>query len=333
MIGIDVSKDKIDACLVSDKTREQVWHKVFARDEKGIGQLLKATAPDEALVIEPTGRYSHLVAKLAMDQNRTALLAPTRQSKAFRASIQTRAKTDKIDSYGLACFGLSRPLARYPIKPDNVEEIDQLLTARIALVDSRTRLRMQAKELTAAKASLEAVIAELSVQIKQIERKLRQVSKTDPDYAAVKELARAPGIGILTAVSVVSCLCAKRFTDPDQFVAYVGLDISIQQSGKRKGELGLTKQGHAELRRLLYLAAQSNLRCKSSPYKDQYYREREKGLKHTAAACAVARKLARLCWSLHKHGSKYDAARVNRQAVRPASDACAPAAPETPSMS
>ena len=81
----------------------------------------------------------------------------------------------------------------------------------------------------------------------------------------------------------------------------------------------LTKQGDGELRRLLYLAAQANLRSRNSPFKAQYERERAKGLSSTAALaalCAVARKLARLAWSLHKHGSTYDPNRVHQQNQR-----------------
>jgi hypothetical protein len=63
----------------------------------------------------------------------------------------------------------------------------------------------------------------------------------------------------------------------------------------------------------LYLAAQSNLRSKDSPFSAQYEKERAKGLSSTAALCAVARKLARLAWSLHKHGTSYDPSRVYQQ--------------------
>lgn len=92
--------------------------------------------------------------------------------------------------------------------------------------------------------------------------------------------------------------------------------VAIRQSGKKNGQRGLTKQGDAELRRLLYLAAQANLRTKDSPFKAHYERERAKGLSSTAALCAVARKLARLCWSLAKHGTTYDANRVYQQNPR-----------------
>ena len=87
-----------------------------------------------------------------------------------------------------------------------------------------------------------------------------------------------------------------------------------------------TKQGDAELRRLLYLAARANLRCKDSPFKNQYQRELAKGLAKTSALCAVARKLAKVLWSLHRHGTVYEASRVG---TRPAPKETAATPPET----
>ena len=91
------------------------------------------------------------------------------------------------------------------------------------------------------------------------------------------------------------------------------LDIGVQQSGRKKGERGLTKQGDAELRRLLFLCASSSLLCKDTGFKDQYEREKAKGLPSTAALCAVARKMAKVCWSIVAHGTQYEAARVYLQ--------------------
>ena len=87
----------------------------------------------------------------------------------------------------------------------------------------------------------------------------------------------------------------------------------MRQSGKRKGHQGLTKHGDAELRRLFYLCAKASLRAKDSPFVAQYQREQKKGLSKTAALCAVARKIARLCWSLAQHGTDYDPDRIYQQ--------------------
>ena len=315
-LGIDVSKPKLDASLVCADSNKAIWHVLAGRDREGIEALLAKTDPDVALVMEPTGRYSLEVAKIAREHGRTVLLAPTRKAKAFRDSIQSRAKTDKIDSYALGLFALSQRLPIYPIKAENVETVDQMLTARRGLVDARTKLKMQATELKIAADLIQPAIDALDQQIDAADRAIWNAATNDPEYAAAKQLQKVPGIGKLTAVAMTSCLTSKQFLYPDQFVAFLGLDLMVNDSGMHKGRMRLTKQGNAELRRLLYLSAQANLRCKSSPFKDQYAKERAKGLSHAAATCAVARKIARLCWSLHKHKSSYDPARVGRPPVR-----------------
>ena len=72
----------------------------------------------------------------------------------------------------------------------------------------------------------------------------------------------------------------------------------------------MTKQGDAELRRLFYLCAKSTVTRKTSPFAAQYERELKKGMKKTAALCAVARKMAKVVWSLHEHGGQYEPSRV-----------------------
>jgi len=276
-------------------------------------------APSEApWVIEPTGRYSTRVVVQAQEAGRNVLLAPPRKAKSFLASIQSRAKTDKLDGKGLALYGLSQPLAPYPVKEAAVDKIDQLLSARKGLSNSCSRLQQQAKELPEARETLLAAIADLKTKIKSLDKELATLTAQEAKMAVAKQLRKVHGIGAVTATAVASRLAAKSFAHPDQFVAYVGLDIDIRDSGKSKGTRGLTHQGDAELRRLLYCCAQSSLRAKDSPFKKQYDRERAKGLSSTAALCAVARKMAKLCWSLHKHNGVYDPDRVYQAPKRSA---------------
>jgi len=316
MLGIDVSKDTL-ACAFYDPAVEKFrWEQAVAHTPTGLAQLLQRTPPEVPWVVEPTGRYSLSVAQAARDAGRQVLLAPSKKAKKYLQSLQDRAKTDRLDSRGLALFAVSRPkthpLAPYPIKTPAVEQLDQLLLARRGIVDALTSLKQRVVELPHAAEPLRQAVADLEKQRAALDTQI--ATATTGAFPEVKELQAVPGIGPVTAAAVVSRLKAKSFTHPDQFVAYLGLDVVIIQSGKRAGQRGLSKQGDAELRRLLYLCARASLTAKESPFRRQYERELAKGLAKTAALNAVARKLARLCWSLVKHGTKYDAARVYQQA-------------------
>ncbi len=193
-----------------------------------------------------------------------------------------------------------------------LERLDQLLLARKGLSQSLSELQARQKELPRASGALAPVITALHEQLKVVDRQITTLVKA-PEFKAVHELQKVPGIGLVVASTLVSRLTSRCFSQSDQFVAYCGLDIRVRQSGKRSGQLGLSKQGEAELRRLLYLAAQSSLRAKDSPFKAQYERERKKGLSSTAALCAVARKIARMCWALVTKDTAYDPERVYRK--------------------
>jgi transposase len=155
-------------------------------------------------------------------------------------------------------------------------------------------------------------IKDLKAKLKAIDKKIAALVEADPELRpCVARLLKVPGIGPVTATAVASRLIHKQFTNPDQFVAYIGMDITVVESGKRKGQLGLTKDGDAELRRLLYCAAQSSLHCKKdTTFRQQYAREKAKGHTNVQAICAITRKMAKLAWSITRHQADYDPKRV-----------------------
>jgi transposase len=310
MLGIDVSKDTLAATLVDPQTRQPRWTQNVPRTEAGIRKLLARTPPTTAWVLEPTGSYSLSVVRQAQAAGRTVLKADPKAARHYLKSLSPRAKTDRIDSKGLALFALDRSLRPYTLKAAANEELDQLLAARKGLADAASRLKQQARELPHAAGSLKPAIETLQKQQRELERRIAERTKQEPQLAVARELDQVHGIGPITAATAASRLRAHSFARPDQWVAYVGLDIGIRESGKRKGEWGLTKQGDAELRRLFYLCAKSTVTRKNSPFAAQYQRELAKGLKKTAALCAVARKMARVVWSLFHHGTRYDPARI-----------------------
>lgn len=313
MLGIDVSKETLSTTLLDQATRKVRWERTVPNTPAGIAQLLRRTPQDVPWVLEPTGRYSAVVAKHAQAAERMVLLAPPKKAKAFLRAVQDRAKTDRLDSLGLALYGCATTLAAYPIKSEPVEQLDQLLSGRKGIAQALMRLAQQQAELPYAAEALMPAIGVLRAQREQIDRQIADLTADTERFPMVAELDRVPGIGPLTAAAVASVLQAKEFGHPDAFVAYIGMDVQVIQSGKRKGQRGLTKQGHAELRRLLFLAAQANLRCKVSPFKAHYQRERDRGRTSTEALCIVARKLARVCWSIVRHRTSYDPQRVYEQ--------------------
>lgn len=316
MLGIDVSQRELVATLVSEQTRTRAdWTWTVPNTAEGIRQLLQRAPATSAWVIEPTGQYSRLVVRQGQDAGRSVFLAPPREAQAFLRSQPHRAKTDRLDSEGLARYAYSTSLRPFVRKSAVVESVEQLLTARCGLSQAISRLTQQRQALPAAKAILHGTIADLRARRDELDRQLNHLI-ADSDLAVpVAHLRTIPGVGLVTACTVAACLQAHQFTHPDQFVAFTGLDVRVRQSGQWRGQEKLTHHGSAEIRRLLWLAAASNQRGHhaDNPFVAQYTQEQAKGLPTTAALCAVARKLARTCWSIHKHGTTFDPARVHHQ--------------------
>ena len=313
MFGIDVSKAWLVCTRLDAETQKAIWEVKAPNCTEGIEHLLQAVPAEIPWVVEPTGRYSSLVVHLAIAAGRKVLQATPREARSFLKSRFPRAKTDRVDSLGLALFALSQPLRPFPVKSDAITQLEQLLRARRGVAQALTDLKLRREELPHAAEPLQEVVDGLQEQLKQFDARIGALVADQEKFPEVALLDAVPGIGVLTAATVAACLKAKHFAHPDRFVAYVGLDLVVRDSGQSRGRRTLSHRGDAEIRRLLYLAAQANLRCKSSPFKDQYARERAKGLSTTQALCAVARKLARVCWSLAQHGAEYDPERVFRQ--------------------
>jgi transposase len=295
---VDQATPKAAAARSRSASERVRWSKEVDNSVTGIQQFLDTLPPDVPWVLEPTGRYSILVAATARAAGREVLMAEPKRAQHFLQSLHGSLKTDPLDSKGLATYALHRPLPPYPLKSETVERLDQLRSARKGLSLSISRLHQQAQALPYAAAGLQVAIDQLEVQRREFDRQIAAILADREQFPMAEKFLAVQGVGPVTATAVLSCLSARQFQHPDQFVAYAGLAVTRKQSGAREGVARLSKHGDGELRRLLFLAAKSNLVCKQSPFKEQYQREKAKGLASTAALCAVARKLARVLWSM-----------------------------------
>ena len=199
MLGIDVSKDTLACTLFDLATQKPLWSRTVANSPSGISRLLRQTPPESPWALEPTGRYSLLAATRAHAAGRSVLLAQPKKARHFLRSIQSRAKTDELDSYGIGLFALCRPLPAYPLKSKAVEELDQLLCARKSLSAALASFQLQARELAHAASTLAPVIATLQAQKEAVDKQIAEQTAAHPEFAIAAELDRVPGIGPVTA--------------------------------------------------------------------------------------------------------------------------------------
>jgi transposase len=307
MIGIDVSKATLAVACWDVSREEVVWACELPNTAEGLAELVARTVPGDCWALEPTGAYSKLAVETAWRHGRRPLLTPPKAARKFLLSVNPRAKNDKLDAKGIARYAAVVALRPFVLKQPSMEELSQLLTVRKSLSASLAAFRQQAHALPRREAELSPVICTLQQQLRAIDRQLAERARREP---AVKRLQAIPGVGLVSASALVLRLQMTPFVSYDAFVAFLGLDLRVSDSGQHRGRRRLSRHGDAELRRLLYCCAQASVRAKDSPFRSQYERERAKGLPTTGALCAVARKMAKVAWALVRSGQEYDPARV-----------------------
>jgi transposase len=253
-VGIDVAKQSFDVCLLPQET-----HQSFPYDQKGLQQLLQQLpTPDSVLVVlEATGGYQRrLVAELASAGYSVAVVNP-RQVRDFARAGGILAKTDRIDARVIAQFGLTlrpRPLANYPQKQAQLQE---LVTRRRQLVELRAAEtnRLETTTVKAVRKSIQQVIDLLSKQIERIEKDILALLESDDDWRQKAEILHSvPGVGAVTAATLLADLPELGQLNRQEIVALAGLAPYNRDSGKYRG-LRSIWGGRASVRATLYMAA------------------------------------------------------------------------------
>jgi len=308
MIGIDVAKHTLTVCRWDPDQEEPAWERSYPNSEAGLQHLLADTPADVPWVLEPTGPYGELTVRVGQEAGRTLLMAHTFAAKLFLRSLNPRAKTDKVDARGLARYGLHRRLRPYRLKEASLQRLWELLQVRCGLGRSLAALRQQIQVLPQAAALAQPVADDLQTRINAFDDAIQEAGQ---QLELFVRLDAIPGVGTLTAAGLTVRLLSLDFPSYDAFVAYLGLDLRVFESGTRKGQRHLSKRGDAHLRWLLYLAAKATLRAKAgADFKQLYLRKRAEGQTTTGSICIVARKLAKVAWSLAHSGQAYDPARA-----------------------
>jgi transposase len=82
--------------------------------------------------------------------------------------------------------------------------------------------------------------------------KIRHLSKTDKYLKDIKLLTSIPGIGIVTAMIILTEIDSiNRFSNLDKLCSFIGLVPKVHSSGDKENIGGITKRGNAHLKKCL----------------------------------------------------------------------------------
>lgn len=152
----------------------------------------------------------------------------------------------------------------------------------------------------------------LEARINQLEKELTELAKQSP---ACTTLLSIPGIGLLTATALVAATggSVSHFKDARHFASWFGLTPREYSSGSTRYLGCISKRGDRYLRMLLTHGARSVLRAAIMAQRAGRAIDRIKqwGLavqartNHNKAACALANKLARICYATLRDAVPY----------------------------
>jgi transposase len=295
-VGIDVSKDWLDVHIRPSGKKLRM-----ANTPDGIRQLKRMLAGlDLALVVcEATGRWHRLLWRSFHASGLPIAVTDGYRVRMFARAQGLFAKTDRLDAAVLSAFAATMNPAIRPPAPEILEELAELNTARDNAVAEQTGLKNQ---LSAAKTvflrrQLPRRIKALGKVIEAIETEIMARVAADEGLARrYAILTSIPSIGFAVAATLIAGL-AELGSLPDKPIAMLaGLAPIADQSGERDGQRVIWG-GRARVRRMLYLAAVSAVRCNAA-MKAFYQRLRDAGKPTKVAIIAVARKLALLANTL-----------------------------------
>lgn len=306
LVGLDVSKRKIDACIYGMAER-----RTAASTPEGEAELiawLRRHGVGEA-VMEASGGYEQRWAEALRGAGFAVRIVDPRRVRYFAKSAGRLAKTDPIDAAMIAWFGMTFPANQVGLPPEpERRELDQLVTARASLLELDTALanrdeheqpRLVVKAQAAARKTLRT-------QVKKLDKAIAAAIAEDPAMARrAAIITSVPGLGPQAAAGLIAWLPELGQIDDKAIAALVGVAPYDDDSGEHRGERHI-KGGREKLRNLLYmpiLAASTQCNPVLKPY---YQRLLAKGKATRVALIACMHKLMRILNTMLARGETWN---------------------------
>lgn len=302
IVGIDVGKTNLDVAVAGNGSVRE-----WSNDERGRRVLSGWLSEQEVelVVLEASGGIeAALVSELVEAGIPVAVVNPTRV-RAFARAAGQLAKTDPIDARVIARFGATMKPKAKAIRDQAQLALSQQVTRRRQMVQMVTAEKNRAQTaLGAMKEQIERHIAWLQSEIEHLENEINQAIMADPIWQETAErLQSTPGVGAITAATLVAELPELGRLNRQKITALVGLAPFNHDSGKRRGQRRIFG-GRASVRTVLYMAALSAIKC-NPVIRSFYQRLIAKGKPKKVAITACMRKLLVILNTMVKTGQAW----------------------------
>jgi transposase len=285
IVGIDVSKDRLDAFCLATGRRLAV-----SNGEAGVAELAAEWGGEALFVMEASGGYERLAHRLLSARGLPAAVVNAKRVRDFAKASGRLAKTDRIDAEVIARYGAFARPAATPVAEGARADLAQLLAYRQRLVEEITARTQQLGHLQMPwlRRRAGADLARLRRDKAEIEAVIREAIEGDPELArSFGSLTSMPGAGPILAATLLAELPELGRLDRRQIAALAGVAPVAKDSGRRQR---VAAEGRARVRRVLHTAAVAISR-RANRFAEFYKRLVGKGKPKKLALVATVRKM------------------------------------------
>jgi transposase len=288
-VGLDVAKEHLDIHVRPTGETFSV-----PPDEAGLTVLVDRvrTLAPTLIALEATGGYEATVAATLASTGLPVAVVNPRQIRDFARATGLLAKTDTLDARVIAHFAEAvRPAVR-PLPTDQAQRLSELVARRRQLVEmlgAETNRRHLIRD-RGLQRRLDAHIAWLVRAVRDLETDLHDTIRSSPAWRETENLLTSvPGVGPITALTLIAELPELGRLDRRRIAALVGLAPFNRDSGTLRGRR-MIRGGRGSVRRVLFMATLTAIR-RNPRLAVFYQRRRTTGHPGKVVLTAAMRKL------------------------------------------
>ncbi|HFB4548804.1 TPA: IS110-like element ISNgo3 family transposase [Neisseria gonorrhoeae] len=311
IIGLDISKDTIDATL--HKTNGSIHYIKFKNNDDGLKQFrlwIKGNRIRKVYIgMEATGIYYEKAADMLSSYYTVYVINPLK-IKDYGKSRFNRTKTDKADSNLIADYIKRHQDTLIPYQIPKNKALQKLINLKNQLQQQQKQIknRLHSTEEDFIRNIHQDLIDTIQDKMEQVKIAISEQIKKQTDNNHYRNLQTIPSIGKDTASVLYAQLTEKHFKTANQFVSYAGLSPAIIQSGTSvRGRGRLSRYGNRRLKSTLYMPALCAYRFNAFP--KLINNLKKAGKPKMVIIVAIMRKLAKPAYYIVKTGQPYDAER------------------------
>lgn len=306
VIGVDISKSKVDCVVINNHLEVQLEKEVINNDSKlehfikAVMRKLKISGEELIICCENTGIYNRPLERVCVEMG--IVLWVEHALKIKRASTDMRGKDDRKDASRIAeyCVRYIDRLLPYKEPSEVINKLNVLIKARETLLSQKVAIENQLREAQThdpfeykvLRNSYAKTLRSVVKSISDLEAEITILSEQDQAIGENKRLLKTiPGIGEQIAINlIISTDNFTRFASGKHLACYVGVVPFNNQSGTIIKRPRISKMANKNIKRLLHLAAMACIRhCEE--FRTYYMRKVAEGKNKMSVLNAIRNKL------------------------------------------